>query len=216
MNSIQQMLNLTYDQCCEYLKQKHGLVKKNYFSNEQCLSSVQSIKRTKTDGLFIHHIDEDKAIMLSDPKFAIKNPFAYQLANRLVYCDYLEHLVLHIKILEYPHKDKNPHEKVGYGGIFNFLIPELNDIYSNCCYQQIWKKKAIDLVINRKSDYLLCLKYLMTHFDIPFEAYTNVAIKNACKASSFFIESEKLENLVLEINDLYQTALATSKNRKKV
>ena len=134
-SDIKELLNMNYYDCCNFLKDKYGYVKKNYFTNETCKYVTQSNKRGK-EGLYIHHIDEDKAIMLSTKEYALKNPFSYQLDDRLVYCNLLEHLVLHIKIIEYPHPNRNKDELVGVGGIFNFMVPELNDIYSGIIYKQ--------------------------------------------------------------------------------
>ncbi len=53
----------------------------------------------------------------------------------LEYCDYLEHLFLHILICENPSEEKNRNEDVGTGGVVNFIAPELNDLYSG------WKTK---------------------------------------------------------------------------
>ncbi len=170
MSEILNMLKMNYEECCNHLKQKYGIITKNYFTNENCKYKNKSIGRG-IEGLYIHHIDEDKAIMLSTPSYAVKNPFSYQHADRLVYCNLLEHLVLHIKILEYPHPNKNPNEIVGYGGVFNFIIPELNDIYSGINYKQAWKIQAIQNVINKYDDYLLCIEYLMNNFDYEVKLY---------------------------------------------
>lgn len=51
-----------------------------------------------SEGLLCHHIDEDKVSVLSDPHFAKDYPFSYQKKDRLVYCDYIEHLLLHYKL----------------------------------------------------------------------------------------------------------------------
>ncbi len=75
--------------------------------------------------------------MLSTPTYAKKNPFDYQKADHLVYCNLLEHLVLHIKIVEYPNPAQNAGETCGgIGGIiYNYIVPELNDIYSGIVYK---------------------------------------------------------------------------------
>ncbi|MEG0124232.1 MAG: hypothetical protein RSA40_02765 [Malacoplasma sp.] len=167
MTYIESLLLMTYDQCVDSLLKKYGSVKKDYFINKECKSANASIKRSK-EGLFIHHIDEDKAIMLCTKEFAINNPFEYQKADRLVYCDFLEHLVLHIKIVEYPNPKKNILENCGVGGIYNFIVPDLNDIYSGIIYKQEWKIKAANNVINRKDDYFKCIKKLVDmNFDYP-------------------------------------------------
>ena len=46
----------------------------------------------------------------------MKQDFAYQLPENLCYCDYLEHLLLHIKIVE-EYFDMNSQEQVGIGGV---------------------------------------------------------------------------------------------------
>ena len=68
--------------------------------------------------------------MLCNDKFAVNNPFEYQKAGRLVYCNLLEHLLLHVKIAENPSPDANENELPGIGGAINFICKDLNDIYS--------------------------------------------------------------------------------------
>ncbi|MDE5949926.1 MAG: hypothetical protein K2G54_03550 [Malacoplasma sp.] len=170
MTEIEKMLTFSYEECCNYLKNKYGEIKKNFFTNPSCKYPNNSIKRGK-DGLFIHHIDEDKAIMLSVAEYAIKNPFEYQHGSRLVYCNLLEHLVLHIKIVENPNPNQNKNENVGIGGVFNYIVPELNDIYSGINYEKNWKKKVVELVIDFEEDYFRCLEYLMKISDKDLKSY---------------------------------------------
>lgn len=93
---------------------------------------------------------------------AIKNPYEWQLAKNIVYCDYLEHLLLHILICEYPAKNQNANEVVGVGGIINYIVPELNDLYSGWETKQTWRKNCHNLVINDKNVYLTLLKRFKT------------------------------------------------------
>ena len=92
---------LTYSQLVEHLLDKYGRSTCDYFYRNNCKSKNPKVSRA-SEGLICHHIDEDKAIMLSTPKWAAKCPFEWQKADRLVYCNYLEHLLLHIKIAEEP------------------------------------------------------------------------------------------------------------------
>ena len=104
---IQKELEMKYSELVEYLLKKYGPAKYDYFCTESCKSKNHKVSRTN-EGLYCHHIDEDKAIMLSNDSYAIKNPYEYQKAERLVYCNVLEHLILHIKIVEEPrNKDAN-------------------------------------------------------------------------------------------------------------
>ena len=99
--------------------------------------------------------------MLATPRVALMNPYEYQNADRLVYCNYIEHLILHIKIAEEPrHKYANERELPGIGGAVNFIIPELNDYYMGFKYQQEWRINAFDLVKENYKDYIELLRYL--------------------------------------------------------
>lgn len=42
---------------------------------------------------------------------------------------------------------KKSGEAVGVGGIYNFLVPELNDIYSGIKYKQPWKQKVVENIL---------------------------------------------------------------------
>lgn len=174
---IEKMLKMDYEECCKFLKKKYGKIKEPYFLNEKCISTNPRIKRA-IEGLYIHHIDEDKAIMLSEKEAAKNNPWAYQQGDRLVYCNLLEHLVLHIKIMEYPNPDR-PGTIVGEGGVFDFIIPELNDIYSGIQYEQPWKQAVIKQVIDKLDDYFFALYYLMWKFQrFPLWMYLTTFIFN--------------------------------------
>lgn len=157
-NDILNLLEMNYDEACKFLQKKYGIPNKNYFANSKCKSRTK-ISRTN-EGLCIHHIDEDKAIMLSVPKYALNNPWDYQLKHRLVYCNYLEHLVLHLLIVENPSPNKNQYESVGIGGCVNFLIPELNDMFNNIGWDKDWRLNVKKAVINYKKEFELIKKRL--------------------------------------------------------
>lgn len=96
--------------------------------------------------------------MLSDPGHAQLNSFEYQKAENLCYCDYLEHLLLHILICENPSQDKNLFEAVGIGGVINFIVPELNDFYSGWHTNQSWRINCHNKIKDDKEMYLILLK----------------------------------------------------------
>lgn len=171
MTEIAKLLLMNYHQCTNYFKRKYGNVPKDYFVDERCTQKPKGNTRTN-EGLCIHHIDEDKAILLSMPEYAIKNPFAYQKAERLVYCNLLEHLVLHIKIFEFPNPNKNLMEIVGVGGIFAFIVPELNDIYSGVKCKWEWKQKIANVILPLKDDYFKCIKKLV-ELNFPYPLLTS-------------------------------------------
>lgn len=168
--------NYNYKEYCDYLKKKYGEAKYDYFTR----SFVKNNKVTRTkEGLICHHICEDTAIQLSTPEFAKKNPFEYQLAENLCYCDYLEHLFLHILICENPSPNKNMFEVVGIGGIIDFIVPELNDVYSGWITKQNWRLYCHNKIKNDKDVYLILLKRFKDNCN------KNVLYKDGCLYTSF-------------------------------
>lgn len=95
------LFRMSYDEYVESLLEKYGPVPNDYYRNEVCLTRTGNT-RTR-EGLIIHHIDEDKEAGLSS-MWKYRNPFSmpeeYQKVDRLVYCNLVEHLLLHMKILE--------------------------------------------------------------------------------------------------------------------
>lgn len=152
-------LKFPYEAIVAYLLNKYGIAKYDYFKNEKCTVKESQISRT-SEGLFCHHIDEDKAIMLSNDKYAAANPFKYQKADRLVYCNLLEHLILHIKIAEKPCDDANENELPGIGGAISFICKDLNDIYSGKEFSEDWRTVVAEKVKGSFDDYITILRYL--------------------------------------------------------
>lgn len=166
LDEYEKVKDLRYRDYCDYLQRKYGIGLSDYMTRNW--NKSKKIARTK-DGLYAHHKYEDHAIKLADREYAQRNPYEWQLAENIVYCDYLEHLFLHILICENPAPDKNVNEDVGIGGIVEYMIPELNDLYSGWQTAQSWRKNCHDLVKNDKEVYMLLLKrfkaYLQTRVD---------------------------------------------------
>lgn len=197
MTEIEKLLAMNYEECCNYLNNKYGAVPKDYFTDERCRNKNKINSKTNY-GLVIHHIDEDKAIMLSNPEYAIQEPFSYQRANRLVYCNLLEHLVLHIKIFEYTNWKNlliNKGILVGVGGIYNYLVPELNDIYSGIKYKLSWKENIRRTVAPLKEDYFKCIKKII---DLDF----HFPLLNSFSAQFNLWENKKNEELYCQLRDI--------------
>ncbi|MBS7401089.1 MAG: hypothetical protein KIG16_01080 [Eubacteriales bacterium] len=153
----QKVKNFDYIQYCDYLQKKYGIGLCDYMTKSW--NKNQKISRTK-DGLVAHHKYEDHAIMLSHKEFAVLHPIEWQKAENIVYCDYLEHLFLHILICEgvLSGQIEKTNEIVGIGGIINFIVPELNDLYSGWETRETWRKNCHNRVKNDKEVYLLLLK----------------------------------------------------------
>lgn len=160
MNEFMKVKEMTYSEYCDYLQGKYGIgvadyMTKSFNKNSKC-------SRT-SEGLIAHHKAEDKMIMLSTKAFAEMCPYEWQLKENIVYCDYLEHLLLHVLICKYPSPEKLPIADVGIGGVVNFIVPELNDLYSGWETRQVWRRNCHRLVENNKDVYLAILKIFIDY-----------------------------------------------------
>lgn len=152
-------LGMTYDDQITYLLGKYGRAKNDYFDSESC-QRKNKISRT-SEGLYCHHIREDVAYNLSDPRDACRNPFEYQKAENLVYCNILEHLSLHIKIS-------------GYGvvlmpGVY-FIANDINDMFETGG-KFTWQQRCFAEIAENYGEYLKMLAVACSHVD--GEAFRN-------------------------------------------
>lgn len=198
MKEYEQIKNFNYLEYCDYLQKKYGIGLAPYFTKNR--NKNAKVTRTK-EGLIAHHKYEDHAIMLGNPEYALKNPYEWQLPENIVYCDYLEHLLLHILICEYPSKNHNAFEAVGIGGVINYLVPELNDLYSGWVAVQPWRLNCYKKVINDKDVYLALLKRFKTNCcDYPF--YTDDCLFSSLNDGNGLWSKKKNEKLFDEIDSL--------------
>ena len=121
-----QQYNMNYDELVKYLINKYGEVSGNFFCTPEMKSANTKIKRSK-EGLQVHHIKEDRAIMLSNPAFAKDFPWSYQEGYNLVYCNLVEHMLLHMIITrELTNSKINEYQCVpGIGGVVNYMLPQV-------------------------------------------------------------------------------------------
>ena len=150
---------MTYAQLVGFLKSKYGKAKCDYFADKGCTRKGDNISRT-AEGLFCHHVDEDKAIMLGNPDYAKMNPFKYQKADRLVYCNLLEHLLLHVKITEEPlSKKANKFELLGIGGAV-ILCKQISDYYETREPAYKWMAPACEVIDENYDEYISIVRHL--------------------------------------------------------
>lgn len=132
------LLSTNYDDLCVHLLDKYGMATDDYFSKKSYerfkngeIKSPAKKKITRTnEGLYIHHIDEDKQILIANPNAIIKFdiPFTYQEKSRLVYCDLIEHAILHVLIAVKDVEEGtrgDGFQAHGIGGYINFIRPQL-------------------------------------------------------------------------------------------
>lgn len=164
-NEFEVLVRKSYLEIVNILLEKYGPAKYDYFCFKDC-SFVNAKVSRMSEGLYCHHIDEDKAIKLSSSGNAMANPFKYQRTDRLVYCNVLEHLLLHLKIVIEPkHKDANKNEIQGIGGVRQFICPIINDYLSGYKYKNEKSKKAFDIVDNLFEKYIFILRWFFSEYD---------------------------------------------------
>lgn len=129
------LFRMTYDEYVDFLKFKYSKVPGDYYLNENCSIENPNIKRSG-DALIIHHIDEDKIPGLSNmPLNRMRYiSYDYQRADRLVYCHYVEHTILHMKIIEKElTRDINERNSTIPVGILGFskMVADINYRYTD-------------------------------------------------------------------------------------
>ena len=150
--TFDEVLRLPYKEYVQLLKDKYGEAEYDYFRTPDCKSKNPKLSRTQ-EGLFCHHVAENKEILLSTPEVARTHPFEYQQAHNLVYANYIEHLLLHIKIVEEDIENRG----VGLGGVI-MISGALNDYYRHKRADG-WRKFAMDKIKNNYADYINIMKY---------------------------------------------------------
>lgn len=129
------LFHMSYDEYVKNLLEKYGAVPGDYFIDEFFRRRNPHISRSK-EGLLIHHIDEDKIAGLSDMninKMKAGVTSAYHKADRLVYCHYVEHMILHMKIIEKEltktANEREWHKPLGICGFVN-IATSINDFFT--------------------------------------------------------------------------------------
>lgn len=127
------LLSKTYNEVVEFLLKKYGAAEDDYYrekSYERFLrGEIKSITKGKfsrsMEGLECHHILENKFLNMTNSSF-IKDqniPFKYHKKEKLVFCDVVEHAILHTLIA------KETSLEFGAPGYIVFLRPKIEDWY---------------------------------------------------------------------------------------
>lgn len=121
---IRSLINGTYLEAINALKKKYGTPPKPYFATEE-FKSVNKNNRFLKEGLYIHHDAENKYILLARPDVARKFSYKWQQPNKLTYCNFLEHMILHLLIFKETKElsKKSDNQILGLGGLVDFQIP---------------------------------------------------------------------------------------------
>lgn len=132
-NYYKKLLNLSYSDAVQSLIEKHGGVVDNYYKeksyNKFLNGEIKTIaygKYTKSkEGLYCHHIMENEYENISSKRYIAqyKYPYEYHHKENLVYCDLIEHLILHALITKETNGDR------GVQGLVRYIMPIVEEWY---------------------------------------------------------------------------------------
>lgn len=145
MDDYLKLFEMSYEDAVNELRRRHGSVPHPYFSNATCKFKDKRNSRSK-EGLEIHHVGEDRIAALSQQG----SPWEEQQPDRLVYADWLEHLILHARIWIDAAEGKISGENGVGRGLFVFEIPKLNIAllpFDECPEREEWLKNSAPLYV---------------------------------------------------------------------
>lgn len=127
------LLSKTYSDAVNILLDKYGAAEDHYFREKSYerffRGEIKNITKgnylRSAEGLECHHIDENKFLNMTNTCY-IKSqqiPFKYHKKERLVFCDIVEHTILHALIA------KETSFEFGYPGYEVFLSHKVKDWY---------------------------------------------------------------------------------------
>lgn len=168
---IYKELQMSYNELQQYLLKKYGGAVCDYFATPECRSKSKKISRT-SEGLYCHHMDEDKGGNLGNASQARLQPYEWQRKERLVYCNILEHLILHIKIAVLRQKDflKKPDDVISFfttGGIF-MLCEEVNEMFIKDGTSVAWRKRCYEEIKDNYEEYIILINTLLSYIDLNY------------------------------------------------
>lgn len=186
-DTYRSLLNKTYLEVVSILLKKYGAATDSYYSEKSYnrfkngeIKTLSKRKISRTgEGLYCHHIDEDKQILISQPKAILKYdiPFDYQKQDRLVYCDLIEHAILHILISIESYKNRTigqDSQAFGIGGYINYLRPELIQwLVVGAIPTAQWRLKCLQRILMDKNEAIKLIEdmdnFLMANYPISPE-----------------------------------------------
>ena len=165
-------LTLSYHDLVRHLINKYGPAQFNYFCTSELKSKNSKVSRTG-EGLYCHHIFEDRGIDLSNRERAKLQPLEWQNKENLVYCNLFEHLILHIKIdiLRQKKRFLFPGEIGGLfvGGGVQFICGDINDLFKSEEKLPAWKIRCFEEVKDNYEEYLLILSALVEYINGQYD-----------------------------------------------
>ena len=201
---IEKQMAMNYDDQVAYLLKKYWPAEGDYFLDDTLYIKNKEITRT-SEGLECHHIDENIIPTLSDVSVAKQHSFDYQRKDRLVYCNLMEHLLLHIKIGRsrfYENHadmrvDQDLKELITHG--VNMLSMDCNDLFMHQGSDIIWRQNCYEVIQDSYEEYIEMLRDFQRY--IVEEIRLSEFEKPLYRGRSFTDEETGERAVITEITD---------------
>ena len=191
--NIEAEIAMPYREYVVYLRRKYGQPSVKFFYLEG--QKDMKIERLN-EGLFLHHIAEEFRITLDDmtaPAFAkTKSPSIYTPEN-FIYCDFIEHLLLHIKIAQgdMSENSDNGMDIMGAKKIWRKINKQWSAQNVPLKY-----RKAIERIENRQMDYLKIMRLLADCIKSGSELANHCTLKDLAEDEMGLVHQELLDVLM--------------------
>lgn len=129
-----ELLDLNYDELVVYLLGKYGSASEDFYLESSYNDFISGVVRSIVkgdvsrlkEGLYCHHVDENRIQKLTDLMLIKLGeiPFECQKKDRLVYCDLIEHALLHTLIIT------ESRAKYGRRSLVGYLLPNISEWYA--------------------------------------------------------------------------------------
>ena len=161
-------IKMPYNELLNYLTKKYGPAKYDYFSTPECKSKNKKASRS-SEGLYCHHMDEDKGVNLTSAFHAVRQPFEWQRKERLVYCNALEHMLLHMKI-DVLRQNKEMSSPMDIEIFFtshgvHMVCKTINGLFADDKPANGWRMKCYNEIKENYDDYICIVRAFMLYIE---------------------------------------------------
>jgi len=170
--------SLTYTELVYYLLDKYGPAKHDYFHRipQGVLGSHNKTVSRTNEGLICHHIYEDRGGNLGSPHSAVFQPLEWQKKENLVYCNMLEHLLLHIKIAILRQKKYKFSSPIDIENFFtthgiNMICYDINQLFLLSGEVNSWQKKCYPAIRDNYNEYVVMIKALLKYIECQCQEF---------------------------------------------
>lgn len=165
-------IKMPYNELLNYLTKKYGPAKYDYFSTPECKSKNKKSSRS-SEGLYCHHMDEDKGVNLTSAFHAVRQPFEWQRKERLVYCNALEHLLLHMKI-DVLRQNKEMSSPMDIEIFFtshgvHMVCKTINGLFADDKPANGWRMKCYNEIKENYDDYICIVRAFMLYIEKNYD-----------------------------------------------